>query len=67
LLIKAKLQHGKNENKNTGLLINCMDFVVVRRGGLAPQILVGFFSRGPLADLKKKKGQAQTENFQKSS
>jgi hypothetical protein len=46
LLIKAKLQHGKNENKNTGLLINCMDFVVVRRG---------FFSRGPLADLKKKK------------
>jgi hypothetical protein len=30
LLIKAKQQHGKNENKNTGLFINCMDFVVVR-------------------------------------
>jgi hypothetical protein len=27
LLIKAKQQHGKNENKNTGLFINCMDFV----------------------------------------
>jgi hypothetical protein len=25
-----KQQHGKNENKNTGLFINCMDFVVVR-------------------------------------
>jgi hypothetical protein len=22
-------QHGKNQNKNTGLFINCMDFVVV--------------------------------------
>jgi hypothetical protein len=30
LLIKAKQQHGKNENKNTDLFINCMDFVVVR-------------------------------------
>jgi hypothetical protein len=30
LLIKAKQQHGKNQNKNTDLLINCMDFVVVR-------------------------------------
>jgi hypothetical protein len=30
LLIKAKHQHGKNNNKNTGLFINCMDFVVVR-------------------------------------
>jgi hypothetical protein len=30
LLIKTKQQHGKNENKNTGLFINCMDFVVVR-------------------------------------
>jgi hypothetical protein len=30
LLIKAKHQHGKNYNKNTGLFINCMDFVVVR-------------------------------------
>jgi uncharacterized protein with ParB-like and HNH nuclease domain len=30
LLIKAKQQHGKNQNKNTGLFINCMDFVVVR-------------------------------------
>jgi hypothetical protein len=29
LLIKAKKQHGKNQNKNTGLFINCMDFVVV--------------------------------------
>jgi hypothetical protein len=29
LLIKAKQQHGKNQNKNTGLFINCMDFVVV--------------------------------------
>jgi hypothetical protein len=28
LLIKA--EHGKNENKNTGLFINCMDFVAVR-------------------------------------
>jgi hypothetical protein len=28
LLIKAKQQHGKNQNKNTGLFINCMDFVV---------------------------------------
>jgi hypothetical protein len=27
---KTKQQHGKNENKNTGLFINCMDFVVVR-------------------------------------
>jgi hypothetical protein len=24
---KSKQQHGKNENKNTGLFINCMDFV----------------------------------------
>jgi hypothetical protein len=30
LLIKAKQQHGKNQNKNTGLFINCVDFVVVR-------------------------------------
>jgi hypothetical protein len=30
LLIKAKQQNGKNKNKNTGLFINCMDFVVVR-------------------------------------
>jgi hypothetical protein len=30
LLIKAKHQHGKNENQNIGLFINCMDFVVVR-------------------------------------
>jgi hypothetical protein len=30
LLIKAKQQHGKDENKNTGLFINFMDFVVVR-------------------------------------
>jgi hypothetical protein len=30
LLIKAKQQHRKNQNKNTGLFINCMDFVVVR-------------------------------------
>jgi hypothetical protein len=30
LLIKAKQQHGKNQNKNTGLFIKCMDFVVVR-------------------------------------
>jgi hypothetical protein len=29
LLIKAKHQQGKNDNKNTGLFINCMDFVVV--------------------------------------
>jgi hypothetical protein len=34
---KPKQQHGKtktttwkNQNKNTGLFINCMDFVVVR-------------------------------------
>jgi hypothetical protein len=25
LLIKATQQHGKNENKNTGLFINCME------------------------------------------
>jgi hypothetical protein len=30
LLIKAKQQHGKNQNKNTGLFINCVDFVAVR-------------------------------------
>jgi hypothetical protein len=30
LLMKPKQQHGKNENKNTGLFINCIDFVVVR-------------------------------------
>jgi hypothetical protein len=29
LLIKPKQQYGKNQNKNTGLSINCMDFVVV--------------------------------------
>jgi hypothetical protein len=29
LLIKAKQQHEINQNKNTGFLINCMDFVVV--------------------------------------
>jgi hypothetical protein len=29
LLIKAKKQYGKNQNKNNGLFINCMDFVVV--------------------------------------
>jgi hypothetical protein len=27
---KAKQKHGKKSNKNTGLFINCMDFVVVR-------------------------------------
>jgi hypothetical protein len=27
---KMEKQHGKNQNKNTGLFINCMDFVVVR-------------------------------------
>jgi hypothetical protein len=30
MLIKAKQQHGINQNKNTGFFINCMDFVVVR-------------------------------------
>jgi hypothetical protein len=30
LLIKAKQQHEKNHHKNTGLFINCIDFVVVR-------------------------------------
>jgi hypothetical protein len=30
LLIKAKQQHGINQNKNTGFFINCMDFVIVR-------------------------------------
>jgi hypothetical protein len=30
LLIKTKQQDGKNQNKNSGLFINCMDFVVVR-------------------------------------
>jgi hypothetical protein len=30
LLKKPKQQHGKNQNKNTGLFINCIDFVVVR-------------------------------------
>jgi hypothetical protein len=30
LLVKPKQQHGKNQNKNTGLFINCMDFVVGR-------------------------------------
>jgi hypothetical protein len=30
LPIEAKQQHGKNQNKYTGLFINCMDFVVVR-------------------------------------
>jgi hypothetical protein len=29
-LLKAKQQHGKNQNKNTSLYTNCMDFVVVR-------------------------------------
>jgi hypothetical protein len=28
--IKAKQQHGKNENKITGLFIKCIDFAVVR-------------------------------------
>jgi hypothetical protein len=27
---KSKTKTWKNENKNTGLFINCMDFVVVR-------------------------------------
>jgi hypothetical protein len=31
LLIKPKQQHGKNQNKNTGLFINCMDIVVVKQ------------------------------------
>jgi hypothetical protein len=30
LPIIVKHQYGKNHNKNTGLFINCMDFVVVR-------------------------------------
>jgi lysylphosphatidylglycerol synthetase-like protein (DUF2156 family) len=30
LLIKPKQQHGKNQNKNTGFYINCMNVVVVR-------------------------------------
>jgi hypothetical protein len=30
LLTKPKQQHGKNQNKNTGLFINCMGFVVGR-------------------------------------
>jgi hypothetical protein len=30
LLIKAKQQYGKNQNKHTGLFINCIDFIVVR-------------------------------------
>jgi hypothetical protein len=29
LEIKSKQQHGKNQNKNTGFFISCMDFVVV--------------------------------------
>jgi hypothetical protein len=30
LLIKAKQQHEKKENKNMGVFKNCMNFVVVR-------------------------------------
>jgi hypothetical protein len=30
LLIKPKQKYEKNLNKNTGLAINCIDFVVVR-------------------------------------
>jgi hypothetical protein len=30
LIIKTKQQNGKNQNKNTGLFINCMVFVAVR-------------------------------------
>jgi hypothetical protein len=43
LLIKAKQQHGKNQNKNTGLFINCMDFVVVRTKITKNKIVI-FFS-----------------------
>jgi hypothetical protein len=38
LLIKAKQQHGKNQNKNTGFFINCMDFVVVALAKAKAQI-----------------------------
>jgi hypothetical protein len=43
LLIKEKQQHGKNQNKNTGLFINCMDFVVVRTKITKNKIVI-FFS-----------------------
>jgi hypothetical protein len=43
LLIKPKQQHGKNQNKNTGLFINCMDFVVVRTKKTENKIVI-FFS-----------------------
>jgi hypothetical protein len=44
LLKQPKQQHGKNQNKNTGLFINCMDFVVVlfcMLGSWVPVILQG--------------------------
>jgi hypothetical protein len=43
LLIKAKHQHGKYHNKNTGLFINCMDFVVVRTKINKKKIVIFFF------------------------
>jgi hypothetical protein len=38
LLIKPKKQHGKNQNKNTGLFINCMEFVVAQKAHVLTEV-----------------------------
>jgi hypothetical protein len=43
LLIKVKPQHGKNQNKNTGMFINCMDFDVVRTKKTKNKIVMHIF------------------------
>jgi hypothetical protein len=55
LLIKAKQKYGKNENKNTGLFINCMDFVVVPTKINKKKSSFFFVMLGPWTDGREKK------------
>jgi hypothetical protein len=55
LLIKAKYQQWKTDNKNTGLFINCMDFVVERTKINKKKIVIfirtGFITTGFLRNI----------------
>jgi hypothetical protein len=53
LLIKAKQQHGINQNKNTGFFITCMDFDVVRTKKTKNKIVIFFVCLGLDLNIQK--------------
>jgi hypothetical protein len=67
--MKAKQKHGKNENQNTDLFINCIDFVVVRTKIKKYKIVIFFVMLGPrlssinLMKSKQKKANLKNKKF----